>query len=101
MDWNGIEGNWKQLKGRAKEQWGQLTDDDLDVAAGQREALEVQRGSARTLGVAADEHHARVGFEQLGDLVDLGERDHTSLRVLDSGVGHRRPGTAAPRSWQP
>jgi len=31
MDWNRIEGNWKQFKGRAKEKWGRLTDDDLDV----------------------------------------------------------------------
>jgi uncharacterized protein YjbJ (UPF0337 family) len=29
MDWNRIEGDWKQLKGTAKEQWGRLTDDDL------------------------------------------------------------------------
>src|SRR5439155_12284682 len=27
MDWNRIEGNWKQFKGRAKEKWGRLTDD--------------------------------------------------------------------------
>ena len=29
MDWNRIEGNWKQFKGSAKEKWGKLTDDDL------------------------------------------------------------------------
>jgi len=38
MDWNRIEGNWKQFKGKVK--WGQLTDDDLNVIAGQREQLE-------------------------------------------------------------
>jgi len=37
MDWNRVEGNWKQLKGKAKEQWGNLTDDDLDVIAGRRD----------------------------------------------------------------
>jgi hypothetical protein len=31
MDWNRIEGNWKQFKGKIKEQWGHLTDDDLDA----------------------------------------------------------------------
>ncbi len=31
MDWNRVEGNWKQVKGKVKEQWGKLTDDDLDV----------------------------------------------------------------------
>ncbi len=40
MDWNRIEGNWKQFKGKIKEQWGNLTDDDLDKIAGKREQLE-------------------------------------------------------------
>ena len=39
-DWNSVEGNWKQLKGKIKEQWGHLTDDDLDKIAGKREQLE-------------------------------------------------------------
>lgn len=39
MNWDIVEGNWKQLKGSAKEQWGKLTDDDLDVAAGKRDKL--------------------------------------------------------------
>jgi uncharacterized protein YjbJ (UPF0337 family) len=39
MDWNRVEGNWKQLKGRAKQQWGKLTDDDLTTSAGRREEL--------------------------------------------------------------
>ena len=30
MDWNRVEGNWKQVKGKVKEQWGKLSDDDLD-----------------------------------------------------------------------
>ena len=33
MNWDRIEGNWKQLKGKAKEQWGKLTDDDLAIIA--------------------------------------------------------------------
>jgi uncharacterized protein YjbJ (UPF0337 family) len=40
MDWNRIEGNWKQAKGKVKEQWGKLTDDDLDQIAGKRDQLE-------------------------------------------------------------
>ena len=39
MDWNRVEGNWKQVKGKVREQWGKLTDDDLDVIAGKREQL--------------------------------------------------------------
>ena len=40
MDWNRIEGNWKQLKGQIREKWGNLTDDDLEKIAGRREQLE-------------------------------------------------------------
>jgi uncharacterized protein YjbJ (UPF0337 family) len=39
MNWDQVEGNWKQFKGKVKEQWGKLTDDDLDVAAGKRDQL--------------------------------------------------------------
>jgi uncharacterized protein YjbJ (UPF0337 family) len=40
MDWNRVEGNWKQMKGKVKEEWGNLTDDDLDKIAGRRDQLE-------------------------------------------------------------
>ena len=40
MDWNRVEGNWKQFKGNIKEKWGKLTDDDLDVIDGRRDQLE-------------------------------------------------------------
>jgi uncharacterized protein YjbJ (UPF0337 family) len=40
MDWNRVEGNWKQFKGKIKEKWGELTDDELDQIAGNREQLE-------------------------------------------------------------
>jgi uncharacterized protein YjbJ (UPF0337 family) len=40
MDWNVIEGNWKQTRGKIKEKWGKLTDDDLTKINGQREQLE-------------------------------------------------------------
>lgn len=34
-----FQGKWKQIKGRAREAWGALTDDDLDKAEGDREQL--------------------------------------------------------------
>ena len=37
MNSDQIAGNWKQLKGKVKEQWGKLTDDDFDVIAGKRD----------------------------------------------------------------
>jgi uncharacterized protein YjbJ (UPF0337 family) len=39
MNWDRIEGNWRQLKGKAKQQWGKLTDDDLDYIAGKKDEL--------------------------------------------------------------
>ena len=40
MDWDRIEGNWKQFTGKIKEKWGKLTDDDLTTINGNREQLE-------------------------------------------------------------
>jgi uncharacterized protein YjbJ (UPF0337 family) len=34
-----LEGKWKQLRGKVKQQWGKLTDDDLDVIDGKQEEL--------------------------------------------------------------
>jgi uncharacterized protein YjbJ (UPF0337 family) len=39
MNWDRIEGNWKQFKGQVKEQWGKLTHDDLEAIAGKRDQL--------------------------------------------------------------
>lgn len=39
MNWDRVEGNWEQFKGKVKEQWGRLTDDDLDVIQGKRDQL--------------------------------------------------------------
>ena len=37
MNWDQVEGKWKQLRGGIKEKWGKLTDDDLDRIAGKRD----------------------------------------------------------------
>ena len=39
MNWDQVEGMWKQLQGKAKEKWGKLTDDDFDVIRGQHQQL--------------------------------------------------------------
>lgn len=39
MNWDQIEGRWKQLKGKVQARWGALTDDDLDLIDGRREEL--------------------------------------------------------------
>ena len=40
MNWDRIEGNWKQIKGTLRQHWGRLTEDDLNKLNGQREQLE-------------------------------------------------------------
>ena len=40
MNWDRIEGNWKQFSGKVKEKWGQLTDDDIAAINGRRDQLE-------------------------------------------------------------
>ena len=53
MNKDTFEGNWMQFKGKVKEQWGKLTDDDLDVIAGKRDQL-VGRIQER-YGISKDE----------------------------------------------
>lgn len=58
MNEDRIEGNWKQFKGKVKEQWGKLTDDDLDVIAGKRDQM-VGKMQER-YGIARDEAEKQV-----------------------------------------
>ena len=39
MDWDRLEGDWKQLRGKAKEKWGDLTDDDMAKIDGKKDQL--------------------------------------------------------------
>jgi len=58
MNWDKVSGQWKQLKGKVKEKWGDLTDDDLDQVEGKRDQL-VGRIQQR-YGIAKDEAERRV-----------------------------------------
>ena len=72
MDWNRVEGNWKQVKGAVKQQWGKLIDNDLTQIDGSREKLEgiIQE----RYGIARDEtrkqidawYQQQVGNKRLG-----------------------------------
>ena len=53
MNWDQIEGKWKQVTGSARERWGKLTDNDWEMIAGQKDQL-VGRIQER-YGVAKDE----------------------------------------------
>jgi uncharacterized protein YjbJ (UPF0337 family) len=58
MNWDRIEGNWKQFKANVKQQWGKLTDAQLDVIAGKRDQLagKIQE----TYGITKDETDKQV-----------------------------------------
>jgi len=58
MNWDRIEGNWHQLKGKAVEQWGKLTKDDIDRLDGKREQLigRIQE----SYGISRDEAEKQV-----------------------------------------
>lgn len=58
MNWDIVQGKWKQLRGAAKDNWGKLTDDDLDQAEGHRDKLigKVQE----KYGIARDEAEKQV-----------------------------------------
>lgn len=80
MNWDRIEGSWKQMKGKAREQWGKLTDDDWQTILGKRDQLvgkiqerygitreEAQKQAdawARTMQDQNDVEREQVGFRK-------------------------------------
>jgi uncharacterized protein YjbJ (UPF0337 family) len=58
MNWNQVQGNWKQFKGKVKEKWGELTDDELDQIAGKRDILLGQ--IQKKYGIAQEEAEKQV-----------------------------------------
>jgi uncharacterized protein YjbJ (UPF0337 family) len=58
MNWDQIQGNWKQAAGQAKARWGKLTDDDLAIVAGRRDDL-LGKIQLR-YGIAKEEAHAQL-----------------------------------------
>jgi uncharacterized protein YjbJ (UPF0337 family) len=69
VDWNEVEGNWKQFTGKVKQKWGKLTDDDLSSINGKREEL---------IGRLQE----RYGFEK-----DLAERELNEFTKTLKRVG--------------
>lgn len=87
MNQDRIQGRWKQFKGKVKEQWGKLTDDDLDVIAGRRDQL---------LG-RIQQRHGLARDDADGQL-QAWERSHPDFRFEETRPGasaHARPGAAA------
>lgn len=81
MNWDQVEGKWKQAKGHVKERWGRLTDDDLGVIDGKREQLVGK----------IQEHYgiAREAAEEQADefIKNLKIEEHKKARTKRAGNG--------------
>jgi uncharacterized protein YjbJ (UPF0337 family) len=63
MDWERVAGNWMEFKGRLRERWGELTDDEFNVIGGRREQL-VGR-LQQVYGISGEEAERQVAeFEE-------------------------------------
>lgn len=58
MNWDIVEGNWKQFNGKVKTQWGKLTDDQLDVISGKR--IELAGKIQEAYGITKDEAEKQI-----------------------------------------
>jgi hypothetical protein len=77
MDWNRVEGNWKQMKGKIKEQWGKLTDDDLDTIEGGT----VINSKARYKSVMGMRGTKSAGISMIGTTGNAGNRRYFHRRI--------------------
>jgi len=58
MNWDTITGDWKRFKGKVREQWGEFSDDELEVARGKRDQFEGLL--QKKLGIAKDEAKRQI-----------------------------------------
>jgi uncharacterized protein YjbJ (UPF0337 family) len=71
MNWDLIEGKWKQMKRQLREKWGNLTDDDLEMIAGKRDQL-IGKLQVR-YGIAKEEAAKQV--DEFADSLRLKEKE--------------------------
>jgi uncharacterized protein YjbJ (UPF0337 family) len=58
MNWDRVEGNWKEFRGKVQQKWGKLTNDDLDVIEGKR--MQLSGRLQQRYGVAKDEAERQI-----------------------------------------
>ena len=84
MNWDQIQGKWKQVKGQVQQKWGDLTNDDLDVVDGKREEL-VGKVQAR-YGIAKEEAEKAVESGEFWSNQQYRIRAARSREHLDNGA---------------
>jgi uncharacterized protein YjbJ (UPF0337 family) len=93
MNWDQLEGKWKQYSGKAKEKWGKLTDDDLAVIHGRRDQL-IGKIQER-YGIAKQEAEKQVdefarSFREATQERPRGDREpnvHANVKEKKRGAG--------------
>ncbi len=95
MNWDTVKGDWKQFRGKVKEAWGKLTDQELDVDC--RQARSVDRRDSEGLRHRADEAERQVAqFERsYGDGAGLLERPPSTRSSRKSAKRGGRTGAPA------
>jgi uncharacterized protein YjbJ (UPF0337 family) len=83
MNWDRIEGNWQQAKGKVKQRWGKLTDDQLAVINGQRDILAGKLQEAYGLSKDEVDRQIRDWESSLSD-VDVDVETRTGTRTEPS-----------------
>jgi len=71
MNWDRIEGNWKQVSGKVRQHWGKLTADDIDRIHGRRQELAGRIQQA--YGVTKDEAEKQI--ERFATSLDVSTHD--------------------------
>ena len=80
MNWDRVQGNWKQLKGKAQENWGKLTHDHITSIDGRREVLVGKLQEA--YGIGKDEADRQVTDWQKS--IQENANDQGSARRVDA-----------------
>jgi uncharacterized protein YjbJ (UPF0337 family) len=74
MNWDIVEGNWKQFKGKIRTRWGKITDDQLELIAGKRVELAGKIQEAYGISVVEVEHQIKLFEEQNKDFKKLSDK---------------------------
>jgi uncharacterized protein YjbJ (UPF0337 family) len=67
MNWDIVEGNWKQFKGKIRIRWGKITDEQLELIAGKRFELAGKIQAAYGISEEEVEHQIKLFEEQIKD----------------------------------
>ena len=86
MNWDRIEGNWKQFSGKVRQQWGRLTDDDLDVIDGRREQLAGR--IQEVYGISKDDAEEQI--DRFSSTLDAGKHDELGMKSRETERKHQK-----------